>query len=91
MLFTNSSPKFLPPINEEDVSYILPPPDSCHTSAFGVSPSEMLWEGQGSDEMDLEMFTEVMDGEDVDEDVILCMSWLIMHLHSHSSKLHLIG
>ena len=40
--------------------------------------------------MDLEMLTEVMDGGGIDEDVGRCMSWLIMHLLSHSSKLHLI-
>lgn len=34
-----------------------------------MSTAETRWEGQGNDEMDLEMLTEIVDGGEVDEDV----------------------
>ena len=86
-LFADSPPKFTRAANEQDVDYIPPPPDSRRTSAFDISTTETHWEGQGNDEMDLEMLTEVMDGGEVDEDVSQYTQSLIMHLPFHSSKL----
>ncbi|KIJ49092.1 hypothetical protein M422DRAFT_74705 [Sphaerobolus stellatus SS14] len=63
-----TKPRPLPALTGSDVDYVPPPPDSRRTSTMESSASEMHWDSQAMDEMDIEMLTEVMEGGEVDEE-----------------------